>query len=152
MPHARCVVLIEACEESGSVDLPAYVDALAGRLGTPGLVVCLDSGCGNYEQLWGTTSLRGLVGGELAVEVLAEGVHSGASGIVPSSFRILRAVLARLEDAATARACASRSGGISAWSSRGRIAPVAASSRRASTARRMRKLEGTMPLDRKSVV
>ena len=100
-PHARCVVLIEACEESGSVDLPAYVDALAGRLGTPGLVVCLDSGCGNYEQLWGTTSLRGLVGGELAVEVLAEGVHSGASGIVPSSFRILRAVLARLEDAAT---------------------------------------------------
>jgi len=101
VPHARAIVLIEACEESGSVDLPAYVDALAGRLGTPGLVVCLDSGCGNYEQLWGTTSLRGLVGGELAVEVLAEGVHSGASGIVPSSFRILRAVLARLEDAAT---------------------------------------------------
>src|SRR3990167_3346885 len=101
VPHARCVVLIEACEESGSVDLPAHVDALAGRLGTPGLVVCLDSGCGNYEQLWGTTSLRGLVNGELAVEVLTEGIHSGASGIVPSSFRVLRRVLSRLEDEAT---------------------------------------------------
>src|SRR5439155_952447 len=100
--HSRCVVLIEACEESGSFDLPAYVDALAGRLGTPSLVVCLDSGCGNYEQLWGTTSLRGVVGGVLTVEVLTEGVHSGAaSGIVPSSFRILRQLLDRVEDSRT---------------------------------------------------
>jgi len=101
VPHARCVVLIEACEESGSVDLPAHVDALAGRLGTPDFVVCLDSGCGDYARLWGTTSLRGVVSGELAVEVLTEGVHSGASGIVPSSFRVLRRVLSRLEDDAT---------------------------------------------------
>jgi acetylornithine deacetylase/succinyl-diaminopimelate desuccinylase-like protein len=101
-PHSRCVVLIEACEESGSYDLPYYVDALAGRLGTPSLVVCLDSGCGNYEQLWGTTSLRGVCGGVLTVEVLTEGVHSGAaSGIVPSSVRILRQLLDRLEDART---------------------------------------------------
>ncbi len=101
-PHARCVVLIEACEESGSFDLPFYVDALADRLGTPSLVVCLDSGCGNYEQLWSTTSLRGIVNGVLTVEVLAEGVHSGAaSGIVPSSFRILRSLLSRLEDERT---------------------------------------------------
>src|SRR3989442_1738025 len=76
---ARCMVLIEACEESGSYDLPFYVDALAERLGTPSLVVCLDSGCGNYEQLWGTTSLRGVVGGVLTVEVLTEGVHSGSA-------------------------------------------------------------------------
>ncbi len=101
-PHSRCVVLIEACEESGSYDLPYYVDALAPRLGTPSLVVCLDSGCGNYEQLWGTTSLRGVCGGVLTVEVLTEGVHSGAaSGIVPSSVRILRQLLDRLEDART---------------------------------------------------
>ncbi len=101
-PHARCVVLIEACEESGSFDLPFYVDALADRLRMPSLVVCLDSGCGNYEQLWSTTSLRGIVNGVLAVEVLAEGVHSGAaSGIVPSSFRILRQLLSRLEDERT---------------------------------------------------
>ncbi len=100
--HARCLVLIEACEESGSYDLPAYVEALAPRLATPSLVVCLDSGCGNYEQLWGTTSLRGVVSGVLTVEVLTEGVHSGAaSGIVPSSFRILRDLLARVEDART---------------------------------------------------
>jgi acetylornithine deacetylase/succinyl-diaminopimelate desuccinylase-like protein len=102
VPHARCVVLIEACEESGSFDLPAYVEHLAKRIGTPSLVVCLDSGCGNYEQLWGTTSLRGIVTGDLTVEVLSEGVHSGdASGIVPSSFRVLRALLSRLENEET---------------------------------------------------
>src|SRR5262252_6295161 len=100
--HARCVVLIEACEESGSYDLPFYMDALAARIGTPSLVVCLDSGCSNYEQLWATTSLRGIVNGILTVEVLTEGVHSGAaSGIVPSSFRILRSLLSRIEDERT---------------------------------------------------
>ncbi|HVT34591.1 MAG TPA: M20 family metallopeptidase [Nevskiaceae bacterium] len=99
IPHARCVVLIEACEESGSYDLPFYVDHLMPRLGKPSLVVCLDSGCGNYEQLWLTTSLRGLTGGNLKVQVLSEGVHSGdASGVVASSFRILRQLLSRLED------------------------------------------------------
>ena len=100
--HARCVVLIEGCEESGSYDLPFYIESLKARIGTPSLVVCLDSGCGNYDQLWCTTSLRGLVGGELRVDVLTEGVHSGdASGIVPSSFRVLRELLERLEDSAT---------------------------------------------------
>ena len=102
--HARCVVLIEACEESGSYDLPAYVDHLADRIGKPSLVVCLDSGCGNYEQLWCTTSLRGMAGGNLTVRVLDEGVHSGdASGIVPSSFRIIRELLSRIEDEETGR-------------------------------------------------
>lgn len=104
LPHARCVVLIEACEESGSYDLPAYVDHLADRIGKPSLVVCLDSGCGNYEQLWCTTSLRGLAGGNFTVKVLSEGVHSGdASGVVPSSFRILRDLLSRIEDSATGK-------------------------------------------------
>jgi acetylornithine deacetylase/succinyl-diaminopimelate desuccinylase-like protein len=104
LPHARCVVLIEACEESGSYDLPYYVDHLADRIGKPSLVVCLDSGCANYDQLWCTTSLRGLAGGNLRVNVLTEGVHSGdASGIVPSSFRILRNLLSRLEDPASGR-------------------------------------------------
>jgi acetylornithine deacetylase/succinyl-diaminopimelate desuccinylase-like protein len=100
--RARCVILIEACEESGSYDLPFYIDALASRIGKPSLVVCLDSGCGNYDQLWCTTSLRGLITGTLRVDVLDEGVHSGdASGIVPSSFRILRGLLSRLEDVVT---------------------------------------------------
>jgi acetylornithine deacetylase/succinyl-diaminopimelate desuccinylase-like protein len=100
--RARCVVLIEACEESGSYDLPAYIDHLAERIGKPSLVVCLDSGCANYNQLWMTTSLRGLVGGNLTVKILREGVHSGdASGIVPSSFRILRMLLDRIEDPET---------------------------------------------------
>jgi acetylornithine deacetylase/succinyl-diaminopimelate desuccinylase-like protein len=100
--HTRCVVLIEACEESGSYDLPYYVDHLSERIGRPSLVVCLDSGCGNYDQLWLTTSLRGIASGTLKVGVLTEGVHSGhASGVVPSSFRILRHLLSRLEDEET---------------------------------------------------
>ncbi|MFZ3141411.1 M20 family metallopeptidase [Polaromonas sp.] len=102
--HPRIVGLIETCEESGSYDLLPYVDALKDRLGEVALVVCLDSGAGNYDQLWLTTSLRGNGGGVLKVEVLTEGVHSGdASGLVPSSFRIMRQVLDRLEDSATGR-------------------------------------------------
>jgi len=100
--HPRCVVLIETCEESGSYDLPPYIDALADRIGNPALVICLDSGCGNYDQLWLTTSLRGVAAGDLSVEILTEGVHSGdASGVVPSSFRIARRLLDRIEDPAT---------------------------------------------------
>jgi acetylornithine deacetylase/succinyl-diaminopimelate desuccinylase-like protein len=102
VPHARCAVIIEACEESGSYDLPFYVKKLSQRIGSPSLVVCLDSGCGNYDQLWSTTSLRGIVAGNLTVEILREGVHSGdASGIVPSSFRIARQILDRLENSKT---------------------------------------------------
>ncbi|QDU69570.1 M20/M25/M40 family metallo-hydrolase [Engelhardtia mirabilis] len=97
--HARCVVLIETCEESGSFDLPPYLAALDERIGTPSLVVCLDSGAGDYERLWSTTSLRGILTGVLRVDVLDEGVHSGdAGGIVPDSFRVARQVLSRLED------------------------------------------------------
>ncbi|MBI2372387.1 MAG: M20 family metallopeptidase [Deltaproteobacteria bacterium] len=102
IPHARCVVLIEATEESGSGDLPYYVDLLEKQLGSPTLIVCLDSGCGNYEQLWCTTSLRGLVVGTLRVDLLKEGVHSGdAGGIVASSFRVIRQLLSRIEDEKT---------------------------------------------------
>jgi acetylornithine deacetylase/succinyl-diaminopimelate desuccinylase-like protein len=102
VPHARAVIVIEASEESGSPDLPFYIEALGDRIGSPSLVVCLDSGCGDYERMWLTTSLRGMVGGTLRVDVLEEGVHSGdASGVVPSSFRILRQLLARLENVDT---------------------------------------------------
>ncbi|MEO1246267.1 MAG: M20 family metallopeptidase [Pseudomonadota bacterium] len=99
IPHAHCVVLIEGCEESGSFDLPYYIELLEDRIGSPGLVVCLDAECGNYEQLWCTTSLRGNLTGTLRADVLTEGVHSGsAGGIVPSAFRLLRQALSRLED------------------------------------------------------
>src|SRR5258708_11076659 len=104
IPHARCVVVIEACEESGSFDLPHYIEHLAARIGQPSLCIALDSGCGNYEQLWSTTSLRGLVGGKLSVEVLTEGMHSGdAGGIVPDTFRIVRQLLSRIEDEKTGK-------------------------------------------------
>jgi acetylornithine deacetylase/succinyl-diaminopimelate desuccinylase-like protein len=101
---ARCIVLIEASEESGSIDLPAYVDALASRIGRPSLVVCLDSGCIDYDRLWVTTSLRGLAGGVLSVDIVSEGLHSGdVSGMIPSSFRISRSLLSRIEDEMTGR-------------------------------------------------
>lgn len=101
-PHNRCVIIIEASEESGSVDLPYYIEKLKQDIGSVDLIICLDSGCGNYENMWVTTSLRGIVGGKLKVTVASEGVHSGiASGIVPSSFRILRQLLSRIEDEIT---------------------------------------------------
>ena len=101
-PHARCVVLLETSEESGSPDLPAYLERYADKLGAVSLVVCLDSGGQDYERLWLTSSLRGLASTTVTVKVLASGQHSGmASGIVPSSFRIMRVLLDRLEDAET---------------------------------------------------
>jgi acetylornithine deacetylase/succinyl-diaminopimelate desuccinylase-like protein len=97
--HGAVSVLIEASEESGSPDLDAWLDELAPRLGTPALVICLDSGAASYDRLWVTTSLRGVLVGTLTVSVLSEGVHSGhAGGIVPSSFRIARELLSRIED------------------------------------------------------
>ena len=99
IPHAHCIVLVEGCEESGSFDLPYYIDLLEDRIGSPDLVVCLDAECGNYDQLWCTTSLRGNLTGTLRVDVLTEGVHSGtASGVVPSSFRTARQLISRVED------------------------------------------------------
>ncbi|RYZ02740.1 MAG: M20/M25/M40 family metallo-hydrolase [Myxococcales bacterium] len=102
LPHARAVILIEACEESGSYDLPAYIEHLAPRLGELSLVICLDSGCANYDQLWSTTSLRGVVVGKLEVSLLTEGVHSGdGTGVVAASERVVRVLLDRLENSRT---------------------------------------------------
>lgn len=98
LAHARCVIIIEGCEESGSYDLPYYIDELKARIGEPKLIICLDSGAGNYEQLWITTSLRGNLVGELSVELLEEGIHSGSSGIVADSFRVARELIGRIED------------------------------------------------------
>ncbi|HEX3481474.1 MAG TPA: M20 family metallopeptidase [Kofleriaceae bacterium] len=102
IPHARCAILIEACEESGSVDLPAYIEHLAPRIGQLSLVICLDSGCANYDQLWSTTSLRGLVLGTLDISLITEGVHSGdGTGVIAASERVVRQLLDRLEDSHT---------------------------------------------------
>lgn len=104
IPHARCVVIIEACEESGSTDLPFYLTQLKEHIGNPNLVICLDTGCGNYEQMWSSTSLRGIVAGKLTIETLTNGIHSGTgSGIIPSTFMILRQLLNRIEDPNTGK-------------------------------------------------
>ncbi len=97
--HPRILVLIEFSEESGSPDLPHYMDLCSDIIGSPDLVICLDSGAGDYKRFWTTTSLRGLIGLKMKVSVLKEGIHSGgASGHVPSSFRIARSLLSRLEN------------------------------------------------------
>jgi acetylornithine deacetylase/succinyl-diaminopimelate desuccinylase-like protein len=102
LPCPRIVMLFEGCEESGSRDLPHYMDKLSERVGTPDLIVCLDAGAGNYEQLWVTTSLRGVTNVMLNVQMMTDGAHSGtSSGIVPSSFRITRQLLSRVEDEVT---------------------------------------------------
>ena len=99
LPHARIVLLVEGSEESGSCDLPAYMEALRSRIGPVNLIICLDSMCGSYDQMWLTTSLRGSVTATMKVSLLTQGVHSGdASGIVPDTFRISRSLLSRIED------------------------------------------------------
>jgi acetylornithine deacetylase/succinyl-diaminopimelate desuccinylase-like protein len=103
-PHGRCVLLMESSEESGSAHLRPYLEKVATRLGPegPGLVICLDSGCATYDRLWYTTSLRGSFSATVRVDVLSEGIHSGlGGGLVPSSFRLLRRLLSRLEDEAS---------------------------------------------------
>ncbi len=100
--HQRCIALIEASEESGSPDLPAHLEKLSDRLGDVSLVVCLDSGAADYDALWMTTSLRGTIQAQLRVDVLERGMHSGLTGgLAPSSVRILRQLLDRIEDSTT---------------------------------------------------
>lgn len=101
LDHERCVILIECAEESGSVDLEFYFREYDSLIGRPDLIICLDSGCGDYERMWLTTSLRGSISGILHVSTLTEGIHSGNSGGVASTFRILRQLLDRIEDART---------------------------------------------------
>ena len=103
IPHARCAMMIEACEESGSYDLPVYVDHLATRIGSPCLVVCLDSGCGNYDQLW----LHHLAARLAAATLNVRGADARAciratrrASCRPASAS-LRQLLSRLEDEAT---------------------------------------------------
>ena len=104
VPHPRCTFLIETCEESGSFDLPPYLDALSEEMGNPDMVVVLDSGGPDYEHVWMTEALRGLVSGTLSVKVSHEGIHSGNSGgSIPSSFRIIRILLDRVEDSSTGK-------------------------------------------------
>ncbi|XP_010701567.1 peptidase m20/m25/m40 family-like protein [Leishmania panamensis] len=102
IPHGRVVITIEAGEESGSFDLDYYMAQCKERIGNVDLMVCLDSGSLNYDQLWLTTSLRGVTGGVLNVQTLTEAMHSGvAGGVVPDTFRIARELLDRVEDSKT---------------------------------------------------
>lgn len=101
-PLPRIVILIEGAEESNTDDLFYYVNGLKKTIGTPSLIICLDSGCADYERLWVTTNLRGVCSINLKVSVLSQGLHSGLSGgLVPDSFMITRKILDRIEDPET---------------------------------------------------
>jgi acetylornithine deacetylase/succinyl-diaminopimelate desuccinylase-like protein len=98
----RCVMITEGDEESGSDHMVEYVKMLKDRIGTPDMIFCLDSGALDYESFCLTTSLRGVINAIYTIDILNEGVHSGvASGIVPSSFRIMRQMLDRIENGPT---------------------------------------------------
>ena len=104
LDHPRCVALFETCEETDSCDLPYYLKRLRPRLGKVDLVICLDTAAHDYRNLWCTTSLRGIIEGTLKVRLLKDPVHSGAiGGIIASTFRVIRRVLSRIEDAHTGK-------------------------------------------------
>eukprot|EP01083_Nonionella_stella_P046907 125601_1 len=101
--HCRMVITMEAGEESGSPDMIYWLDQLKDHIGTNvSLVICLDSGCGNYDQLWITPSLRGMMAGDLKVSMLREQLHSGeGSGVIADTARVHRMLLNRVEDVNT---------------------------------------------------
>lgn len=102
--HPRIVLTFESEEESGSVNYMYYMNKLDSRIGKPDVLICTDSGCCTYDALWLSNSLRGNLKVDLKVQVLEQNVHSGeASGVVPSSFRILRRLLDRIEDPDTGK-------------------------------------------------
>lgn len=104
LKHGKVNIIIEGSEESGSPHLMQYIDHLKEKIGTPDLLVCMDSGCKDYERLWITTSLRGMVMKDLTVECLEESVHSGlGTGHGPDSFTVIRQLLDRIEDSKTSR-------------------------------------------------
>ena len=99
IPHNRLVFFFETDEESGSRDLMYYLTKYKEKIGEPSLIFCLDSGTTDYEHMCLTTSLRGVICFKLRVDVLTQGLHSGSSsGIVPSSFRIMRNILNQFEN------------------------------------------------------
>lgn len=102
--HPRIIILIEGSEETGSPHLPAYLEHLKERIGTPDVVITLDADTRTPDALWFTESLRGLVNGVLTIETLATSLHSGmGTGMVPSATRILRLLIERIEDSRTGR-------------------------------------------------
>ena len=98
MAHPRIVMLVEGSEESGSTDLDYYRELLTDDIGDVNYVICLDSGCLSYDQLFVTMSLRGCIIADIKTEILTESIHSGMSGFIRDTFHVTRALLDRIDD------------------------------------------------------
>lgn len=87
----RVALVLETEEESGSPNLVALLEQAKDFIQPPDMLFCMDSGAFDYNQLWITSSLRGICIIDLTVELGSAGYHSGeVGGIVPETFRIVR--------------------------------------------------------------
>ena len=102
----RICMVLETEEESGSENLIPLLKQAKDATGVPDFLFCMDSGCIDYEQLWMTSSLRGVAMVDIEVQAGVDGYHSGeVGGIVPETFRIVRSLLDRLDDKVTGKTC-----------------------------------------------
>ena len=102
VPVPRCAMVLETEEESGSPNLIPLLTVAKGLIGVPDIVFCMDSGSFDYNSLWLTSSLRGVTVVEVDVEAGKQGYHSGElGGIIPETFRVLRELLSRVDNAET---------------------------------------------------
>lgn len=112
----RICLALETEEESGSENLIKLLTLSEDYLGKPDCLFCMDSGVLDYEQLWVTSSLRGVAMVDLQVECALSGYHSGeVGGIVPETFRVVRALLDRVDDTLTGKVAAAFQSPIPEW-------------------------------------
>jgi acetylornithine deacetylase/succinyl-diaminopimelate desuccinylase-like protein len=102
----RVAVVLETEEESGSPNLIPLLKAASDTIGKPDVCFCMDSGAFDYNQLWMTSSLRGICILDLTVQCGKDSYHSGeVGGIVPETFRVVRQLIDRLDNSVTGEVC-----------------------------------------------
>jgi acetylornithine deacetylase/succinyl-diaminopimelate desuccinylase-like protein len=106
LPHPRFALVLETEEESGSPNLLELLALSKEAIGTPDIMFCMDSGAFNWDQLWMTSSLRGIICLDVQIDCAHGGYHSGeVGGIVPETMRIMRHLLDRIDDSKTGMCC-----------------------------------------------
>ena len=93
LPHPRCIITIEGSEEGEIDDLEHYLKKYKAKLGSPDLVICLDSVALTNEAFFITSTLRGCINLDITIETGTSNYHSGYSGIYPQPYPILNQLL-----------------------------------------------------------